>query len=114
MSGRFALEAAESSPVLGHDLEGVTTVGAVPVDGEVAVEGGRARAPEPFHHRDGGTIHEVESQSGLVQEAVVEYLGNREREALREAYARAAADPAYAADVEHAMRDFAPLDEQTE
>jgi Arc/MetJ-type ribon-helix-helix transcriptional regulator len=56
----------------------------------------------------------AESQSGLVQEAVGEYLAQQDREALRAAYAEAARDPAFLADIEQVMRDFAPLDEELE
>lgn len=54
------------------------------------------------------------SKSGLVQEAVAEYLSRREREALRAAYARAAADPSYASDVENVMNEFEVSDGQAD
>lgn len=62
-----------------------------------AVESGRAR-----------------SQSGLVQEAVVEYLAHQQREAMRAAYAEASRDPSFLRDVEQVRRDFEPLDAQLE
>lgn len=54
----------------------------------------------------------ADSQSGLVQEAVGEYLARQDREALRAAYAEAARDPAFVADIEQVMKDFGPLEQE--
>lgn len=52
------------------------------------------------------------SQSGLVQDAVAAYLANARKAELRDAYARAAGDPEFIADVESVMEDFTALDDQ--
>lgn len=54
------------------------------------------------------------SQRRRVQEAVVAYIARLDREALRAAYAAAAADPEFIAESELIMREFAPLDEEVE
>lgn len=54
----------------------------------------------------------ADSQSGLVQEAVRQYLEVLRRRALGKAYADAARDPAFLADVDQVRKDFERADEE--
>ncbi|HEX9697241.1 MAG TPA: hypothetical protein VGB64_13125 [Actinomycetota bacterium] len=54
----------------------------------------------------------AKSQSRLVQDAVVNYLDEARRRALRDAYAAAAADPLFVADVDDLQNAFADSDDE--
>jgi Arc/MetJ-type ribon-helix-helix transcriptional regulator len=62
--------------------------------------------------REGVEAGLATSQSRLVQDAVVEYLDAANRKALGEAYADAARDPKFLADIERVRGDFERADEE--
>jgi Arc/MetJ-type ribon-helix-helix transcriptional regulator len=53
----------------------------------------------------------AKSQSGLVHDAVLEYLDAARRRALAESYDAAASDPEFLKDVERVRKDFEHADE---
>lgn len=54
------------------------------------------------------------SKSSVVADALALYFAEKDREALAGIYAEAARDPAFQADNEAVLRDFAPLDAEAD
>jgi hypothetical protein len=63
---------------------------------------------------DRRTVETAKSKSAVVADALALYFAERDREALAQIYAEAARDPAFRADNEAVLRDFAALDAEAE
>ena len=63
---------------------------------------------------DRRTAEAAKSKSAVVAAALALYFAERDREALAQVYAEAAQDPAFQADNEAVLRDFAALDAEAE
>ena len=63
---------------------------------------------------DRRTAAAAKSKSAVVADALMLYFAERDREALARVYAEAARDPAFQADNEEVLRDFATLDAETD
>ena len=63
---------------------------------------------------DRRTAEAAKSKSAVVADALALYFAERDREALARVYAEAARDPAFQADNEAVLRDFAALDAEAD
>lgn len=63
---------------------------------------------------DRWTAETAKSKSAVVADALTLYFAKRDREALARIYAEAARDPAFQADNDAVLRDFAALDAEAD
>lgn len=63
---------------------------------------------------DRRTAEAAQTKSAVVADALARYFTEKDREALAGIYAQAARDPAFQADNEAVLRDFAVLDAEAE